>query len=252
MKKPAFTLIELLVVIVIIGILAAIGVGAFQGYIQKARDTKVFSFAAQVSRELKAQAAGKGMSAVGIYNFDEGSGTTPQDSSGNNHHMTLLTGGMTYETSDNTFLGNSFLTFDNGRLEALTNKTTLPGETTISFLIKLPESPAGYAIRTFTDAGLHGDVISAVHAPSRLNVGGIQLPNLSLNEWHHYLIYHKDGDYMIYIDGELAPGLPSANANTLAVDEIQKIQIGMLGGTVANLSIDNLEVYPFAIDMSNF
>ncbi|MDD5750771.1 MAG: prepilin-type N-terminal cleavage/methylation domain-containing protein [Candidatus Pacebacteria bacterium] len=81
-KHQAFTLIELLVVIAIIGILASIVIVSFPTATQKARLAKTLSWAGSVSHSL-------GSSAVGIWTFDNISGTTVYDDSGNDNNGTI-------------------------------------------------------------------------------------------------------------------------------------------------------------------
>jgi len=84
-KNKAFTLIEILVVITIIGLLSSIVLVAIKSTKEKARIVKILQFAAQVYHAL-------GADAVGIWDFDEGDGTTVNDRSGNNNNGTLING----------------------------------------------------------------------------------------------------------------------------------------------------------------
>ena len=59
-KQPGFTIVELLIVIVVIGILAAITIVAYNGIQQRARDTARKSDLAQIAKGLQ------------IYNIDKG------------------------------------------------------------------------------------------------------------------------------------------------------------------------------------
>ncbi|MDD5750140.1 MAG: type II secretion system protein [Candidatus Pacebacteria bacterium] len=82
-SNRAFTLIELLVVIAIIGILASIVIVSFPTATQKARLAKTLSWAGSVSHSL-------GSSAVGIWTFDNISGTTVYEGLESHRDLALI------------------------------------------------------------------------------------------------------------------------------------------------------------------
>jgi len=82
LSSKAFTLIEILVVIAIIGLLASIVIVNVNNAREKARIAAGLQFSAEVYHAL-------GAYAVGIWNFDEGSGTIAKDSSGNGNNLNL-------------------------------------------------------------------------------------------------------------------------------------------------------------------
>jgi prepilin-type N-terminal cleavage/methylation domain-containing protein len=85
LSNRAFTLLELLVVITIIGILASIVVVSMSGSTDSATIAKGKAYAQQVHALL-------GANAVGVWNFDEGIGTTLTDISGYGNNGTLNKG----------------------------------------------------------------------------------------------------------------------------------------------------------------
>ena len=85
MKNKSFTLIELLVVIAIIGLLASIVIVNLRGTRSKANIARGLHFSQSVHHAL-------GAYAVGVWSFDEGSGTTANDSSGYGNNGTLANG----------------------------------------------------------------------------------------------------------------------------------------------------------------
>jgi prepilin-type N-terminal cleavage/methylation domain-containing protein len=84
-NRESFTLIELLVVIAVIGLLASIVIVNLTGTRTKANIARGLQFSQSVHNAL-------GSEAVGIWSFDEGSGTTANDASGYNNHGTLVNG----------------------------------------------------------------------------------------------------------------------------------------------------------------
>jgi len=106
MKGKAFTLLELLVVITIIGILSSIVIVSMSGSTDSATIAKGKAYAQQVHALL-------GANAVGVWNFDEGIGTTLTDISGYGNNGTLGKGangtGLDWVFSD---IGGTALQFD--------------------------------------------------------------------------------------------------------------------------------------------
>ena len=97
MNNRAFTLLELLVVITIIGILSSIVIVSMSGSTDSATIAKGKAYAQQVHALL-------GVNAVGVWNFDERTGTTLADISGYGNNGTLNKGangtGLDWVTSD--------------------------------------------------------------------------------------------------------------------------------------------------------
>jgi prepilin-type N-terminal cleavage/methylation domain-containing protein len=85
MRNKSFTLIELLVVIAVIGLLASIIIVNLTGTRSKARIARGLQFSQSLHHAL-------GSEAVGVWSFDEGSGTIANDASGYNNHGTLVNG----------------------------------------------------------------------------------------------------------------------------------------------------------------
>ena len=85
MNRKSFTLVELLVVIAVIGLLASIIIVNLTGTRSKANISRGLQFSQSIHHAL-------GSEAVGVWSFDEGSGTTANDASGYGNNGTLTNG----------------------------------------------------------------------------------------------------------------------------------------------------------------
>jgi prepilin-type N-terminal cleavage/methylation domain-containing protein len=90
-NSQGFTLIELMVTIAIVGLLVVIALVTFSGQTDKARIAKTLQWSRSIEHLL-------GADAVGIWTFDEGSGTTAIDSSGYGNDGTIYGASYTTDT----------------------------------------------------------------------------------------------------------------------------------------------------------
>jgi len=98
-----FTIVELLIVIVVIAILAAITIVAYNGIQERARLTTALSYATQITRSPEI------LNAVAYYTFDQGSGTVVPDKTERANDGSVFTGGTaTYSTDTPSGTGRSF------------------------------------------------------------------------------------------------------------------------------------------------
>lgn len=96
--KKGFTLIELLVVISIISLLSSIVLASLNSAREKGRIAASMQFSASMQHSLGAEA-------VGIYNFEDGSGLVAKDASGLNNNGTIVGVGTTWSTD--TYASNN-------------------------------------------------------------------------------------------------------------------------------------------------
>ncbi len=198
--KSGFTIVELLIVIVVIGILAAITIVAYNGIQERARVSVAKSYAAQILRS-----PDMAESAIAYYDFDEGSGTTIPDRT-DRSNVGAVTGTTAYSTDTPSGTGRSFQFNGSTRIN-----TTIPLQATYylkSVWIKL--SGCNNIISASTGSS------DAFYLPScRLNAGHngswaqvSDTKTLNDGKWHHVALEYTQtnstiGTMKLWCDGIL-------------------------------------------------
>ena len=211
-QNRAFTLIELLVAISIIGILSTVVLASVSNARESAKQKSALQFSAQNDRIM-------GADAIGMWNFEEGSGTNVGDVSGWGNHGTVSGAIFTTDTY-NVGVSKQALTFDGVNDYVSMNIPDLSGsgDVTVSVWVKIfsfsgssssrpfvsdwntwsPGSQKGFILRTYSDQTVpsfwiaDGTNYTAVYATKQI----------TLNKWCHVVGTFKAGSvFNIYMDG---------------------------------------------------
>ena len=210
-RREGFTLIELLVVIALLGLLASIVLVSLRGGTEQAELADVKSFSGQVFRLM-------GAHAVGIWHFEEGSGTIAIDSSGYGNNGTLV-GGVAWQDDGACGLGfGGCLDFDGSSgLVTINDSSSLDVDEaiTIAAWIKVRTTPpvgVWYDVAT-KQAGCAGRNYGlwinqgngTLHFSTTNCSGSTSISSVSDNVWHHVVVTYEnaDGNARYYIDGQL-------------------------------------------------
>ncbi len=198
--QTGFTIVELLIVIVIIGILAAITIVAYNGIQERARMSGAQSYASAIGRSPDI------LNAIGYYDFEQGSGVSVPDRSEKANAGTI-TGTTTYSTDTPSGTGRSF-SF-NGSTRINTGISLQP-----SYYLKAAwVKPTGGCNNVISAASGSSD---AFYLPScRVNAGHNSTWNhvtdsftLSDGKWHHLALEFTQtsgavGTLKLWRDGSL-------------------------------------------------
>jgi len=254
--KKAFTLVELLVVIAIVGLLSGVAVVATNGSRAKAKLAASQSFESSIDN-----AAGSEI--VGQWLFDEGSGATVSDTSGNGNNGTIT--GATWTTG----FSGSALNFNGGAQVALGNSAALnPGIFTITAWVK-PGDISGPYNYIYSNARDCCGTYSGINFNFNYNLlsgtiwnaaggwpgGSKQLNSTTVipnNSPWVFTAFSYDGNKMVlYINGRM----DSTYATTMGVGQPASFNtyIGRMGAGAWGLNgaIDQVKVYGSAIVAEN-
>jgi len=256
-KQKAFTLIELMVVIAIIGVIASIILVVTKSARDRARIARGLQFSSSIYHAL-------GAYAVGIWDFNEGSGTTATDTSGNGNDGDIT--GATYKcATDDTPSGKGCsLEFDGADRVTVPDDSSLdiPDTLSISFWFKPSSYVTGYAQHIIekwsgtADANyvlyFFGTTAGGDYKKLRFyaNRGGTWNPisgsyEVTLNKWYHIaLSYSSSSGGQMYINGDaigskVASGSLATNNSNL-----------LIGENLPNCLIDSVRIYEQALSQA--
>jgi prepilin-type N-terminal cleavage/methylation domain-containing protein len=222
--KRGFTLIELLVVIAIIGLLSTLSVVGFSTAREKARMSKGLAMSSQILR-------GLGDEAIGRWDFDECSGTTAIDSSGNGKTGTFSATPPTWSTDTPggngcslSFGGASFVTVPY-------NWTLRYNNFTVSAWIK----SSSLGTENIVQAGIGGTEAHVIHTDghrTRTCINGGCVAGVKIvkdGKWHFITMVGDTKSIRLYIDGSNTVDLtrPSGSGSTAGT-----IMFGSLDGSM--------------------
>lgn len=243
-----FTIIELLIVIAIIGLISSIVFVSFKETREKARIAKALQFSQSVSH-------GLGAYAVGIWGFDDGSGTTANDSSGYGNNGTInganwVTGILgTALNFDGT---NDYVRVPDSASLDITDAITLeawvyPKQAKEQYYISKGSISGADKYR----AGFQ--VPGGVFKPDFfLNLSTGEQDKLGaaisgLNKWYHLVMTYDGSAMRIYRDGELT-NVWTGISGTITTDNFP-LDIGtrFQGGYYFNGLLDEVHIYNKAL-----
>ncbi len=209
-NQKGFTIVELLIVIVVIAILAAITIVAYNGISERARMSSALSFASQMKHQGLADAGG-------YWTFDDCSGSTAKSDVSSATDATIV-GTATWSTDTPTGKGCSLQFNGSTRLNP-----AVPLSATYYF--------KGAWVKTTNCSGSNniisrGDTTGSSDAPFYFascvlkaghqgNYAYVTSPNiLSANKWYYVAVEYDNGTMKLFEDGKVVStttGVPAPN-----------------------------------------
>lgn len=198
---------------------------------------------------------------MGLWHFNEGTGTTASDSSGYNNHGTIH--GATW---DEGRFGKA-LSFDgvDDYVEVPDSEKLDLTEFTIeawiyvkvlkkynAIVVKGPDMLENYEVLV----GYPG--LGDVHSPIRFTVGRYWLstgPVIAINTWYHVAVTYKPGEWRIYVDGVKRAertditDTPAINDYPLWIGNEQGTTGRVMDGLIDEVRISNVARVPVDIDI---
>lgn len=209
--SSGFTIVELLIVIVVIGILAAITIVAFNGLQERARMASGMAF----ERQLKSK---YGADKTGDWTLDECSGTTVTN--GSSQASDTITGTAIWITDTPTKSGCALRFNGTTRIETQANLG-------VSYYVKSAwvriSTPTCVNYNVISQAATNGAVTALFNPSCRPSAGNngawstVSSPEMiNDNKWHHIATIWENGTQTLYVDGKLVSTAASAAVPTNA------------------------------------
>jgi len=261
-NKKAFTLIELLVVIAVISLITSVILVNTRSAREKARIAKLLEFSQTIQNAIGAEA-------VGIWNFDEGSGTTASDSSGYRNNGTFSSPAPSW-TNDTPHQiagvesGKYALSFDGSTNYVMKNTfNNFPvKEITAEFWMKSSNTTKSGTPISYARSGMDNEFLIYNYGGFYIYIGGVSVSTgISANDgkWHQIVVSWKssDGSTRFYKDGKLVysgtlqTGYSIVGGGCLVIGQEQDAVCGGFDAGQAFLGIlDEVRIYNLALTQS--
>jgi len=208
-KNQAFTIVELLIVIVVIGILAAITIVAFNGVQERARMAAAQAFATQLRRSPDF------VNATAVWAFNECSGGNVGDVGDGNNAGTIV---GTVAWSTDTPSGTGCSVSLNGTTRVTTSAPIGASYYVKAAWVKLTSCAGSNNFISGDGSAFYGCTPKAGHNGSWNAI--TSSVSIDDGKWHHLALIYDAGNLTMYVDGKKTAGTSGVSAPSSTVTTI--------------------------------